>query len=183
MLDLCLLLGAALATLAVSIRRGDMERSAGATVLVAIAAGTSLVMVLANALAWALATLLPAHASRALCVILLAATIARIGDAVARREAALRRLLDAGGPLVTANAMVLAATVLADGTPPGNLLAAVGRAAAVSLGFSAMLLGLAALVDRLEESPMPKMLRRTPAAMLGAAIIGLAFAGLLRARP
>ena len=181
MLDLCLLLGAALATLAVSIRRGDTDRSTGAAVLVAIAAGTTLVMVLANALAWALASLLPAHASHALCVIVLAATIARAGDAVARREAALRQVLDAGGPLVTANAMVLATALLADGTPPGSLLSAVGRAAAVSLGFSAMLLALAALVDRFEESPMPKVLRGTPAAMLGAAIIGLAFAGLLRA--
>ena len=182
MLDLCLVLGAALATLAVSMWRGGMDRSAGPAVLAAVATGTTIVMVLANSLAWAI-MLLPVRASHALCVIVLAAAIARVGEAVARQDAALRRLLDAGGPLVTVNAMVLAAALLADGTPPDSLLSAVGRAALVSMAFSAMLLVLAALVERLEESPMPKVLRGMPAAALGAAVIGLAFAGLLRAGP
>ena len=177
---LLLALGAALVAHEMLVRTSMTGRPPTFRTVAAHAVATAMVLVLAHGLAWAVATGSSSEGLHGALAIGFAAALSRVTEAAARRHAALHRLLAPGLPLLALNAMVLAGALQADGLDAPPLPAAIGDTAGVAMAYGGSLLALAALAERLEESPLHRALRGAPATVIGALVLGLAIAGLIR---
>lgn len=114
---------------------------------------------------------------RSLAFILLVAALVQLSELLlAAYSPLLHRLLGLYLPLITSNCAVLGVMLL-------NHQAGHGLAASVLYGFGAaagfglVLIGFAALRDRLEDAPAPAAMRGAPLAFLTAGFMALAFTG------
>lgn len=109
--------------------------------------------------------------------------IAAIAVAVQAVETVLRaclpvlhRVLGIYLPLITTNCAVLGVALLSV-EQASALSDAVARGSGSALGFALVMVVFAGLRERLQESAVPAALRGTPIALIGAAILSMAFMG------
>lgn len=146
-----------------------------------LALATAFVLTLASALSYlvyhALLAPLGLPYLRSLAFILLVAGLVQLSELLlAAYSPLLHRVLGLYLPLITSNCAVLGVMLLnhqAGHDLAGSVLYGFGAA----LGFGLVLVGFAALRDRLEDAPVPTAMRGAPLAMLTAGFMALAFAG------
>ncbi|GIX33265.1 MAG: electron transport complex subunit A [Lysobacterales bacterium] len=146
-----------------------------------LALATAFVLTLASALSYAIfhALLVPLGLEylRSLAFILLVAVLVQLSEfLLSAYSPLLHRLLGLYLPLITSNCAVLGVMLLNHQAGHG-LAASILYGFGAAVGFGLVLIGFAALRDRLEAAPAPEAMRGAPLAFLTAGFMALAFSG------